>query len=131
VPEPIRRATDILRHETDRRAVLAGDREFARWAGGLGARRILHMVGHRPKDDGLREQIESIIVARDETALVLESAARYGITHIAITHELLRSYPGLRLEQIGARPHMRRLFFAGDPDGEFLALFAIRGAALR
>jgi hypothetical protein len=131
VPEPIRRATDLLRRETDRRAVVAGDREFARWAGALGARRILHMVGHRPKDDPLRERIESVIVSGDDPALVRAAAGRYGISHLAVTHDLLRNYPGLTVEGIDARPHMQRLFFAGDPRGEFLALYAIQGAVLR
>jgi hypothetical protein len=131
VPEPIRQATDILRHQTDRRAVLAGDREFARWAGGLGARRILHMVGHRPRDDAERERIEAIIVTQDDAAAVRAAAARYGVTHIAITDALLRLHPGLTLARIDARPHMRRLLLAGEPAGEFLALYAIEGAALR
>jgi hypothetical protein len=131
VPEPIRRATDLLRHETDPRSVVAGDREFARWAGALGARRILHMVGHRPKDDPARDVVESVIVSRDDAAVVRAAAARYGISHLAVTQELLRSYPGLTLAALDARPHMKRLFFAGDPQGEFLALYRIEGAALR
>jgi len=131
VPEPIRRATDLLRRETDRRAVVAGDREFARWAGSLGARRILHMIGHRPKDDPLRDRIEAVIVSEDDAALAILAAARYGITHLAITHDLLRAYPGLTLDRLEARPHMKRIFLAGDPAGEFLALYAIQGAAIR
>jgi hypothetical protein len=131
VPEPIRRATDLLRHETDRRSVVAGDREFSRWAGALGARRILHMIGHRPKDDPLRERIESVLVSSDDPALVRAAAGRYGISHLAVTQDLLRGYPWLSVEAIDARPHMKRVFFAGDPRGEFLALYAIEGAVLR
>jgi len=63
--------------------------------------------------------------------VVRAAAARYGISHLAVTQELLRSYPGLTLAALDARPHMKRLFFAGDPQGEFLALYRIEGAALR
>jgi hypothetical protein len=131
VPEPLRRATDLLRHETDPRSVLAGDREFARWAGALGARRVLHAIGHRPKDFRARDLVEYEILSQDDPARVRAAAGRYGVSHLAITREVLSWYPGLTLEAIESRPHMKRLFLDGDPHGEFLALYAIEGAVLR
>ena len=131
VPEAIRRATDFLRHGTDPRSVLAGDREFARWAGALGARRVLHAIGHGPKDEPTRVQVEDVVVSEDDPTIARAAAARYGIGYLAMTQALLRRYPGLSLERIEARPHMKRVFFAGDPKGEFLALYRVEGAALR
>jgi hypothetical protein len=131
VPEVLRRATDLLRHETDPRSVFAGDREFARWAGALGARRVLHAIGHRPKDEPARQEVENEILSQDDAARARAAASRYGVSHVAITPLVLSWYPGLTLEKIESRPHMKRIFLDGDPGGEFLALYAIEGAALR
>ena len=131
VPEPIRRATDLLRHETDPRSVLAGDREFARWAGALGARRVLHAIGHGPKDEPARQLVEGVLFFQDDPTRARAAAARYGIEYLAVTPELLRGYPGLTLDRIDARPHLKRVFFAGDRAGDFLALYRLEGAVLR
>jgi hypothetical protein len=111
--------------------VVACDREFARWAAALGARRVLHAIGNRPRDDRFREEVDFVLVSQDNPVLARSAALRYGVDYLAITQDLLHWYPGLTLAHIDARPHLKRVFFSGDPQGEFLALYHLEGAVPR
>jgi hypothetical protein len=77
IPDEIRLPTDYLRTRTDPHAVVAGDHDFARWVGALGARRVLlgdHM--HSPRDRPRREALEEQLVRGSDPGAAGAAAAQ-------------------------------------------------------
>jgi hypothetical protein len=125
LPEPLQATGEFLRAHTPARAVLAGDEPFARWAAALGARRSLLSTGTmKPYDyDRRRLVLETLFRAKDADT-VRGAAAPYAVTHLVATPAVLARY-GVSLADMDARRYLRRVFTAGDPAGEFLAVFEI------
>lgn len=125
LPEPLQATGEFLRAHTPARAVLAGDEAFARWAAALGARRSLLSLGTmKPHDyDRRRLVLETLFRAKDAET-VRGAAAPYAVTHLVATPAVLARY-GVSLADMDARRYLRRVFTAGDPAGEFLAVFEI------
>jgi hypothetical protein len=127
LPAYLREAADFLRRETDPHDVIAGDPDFARYGAALGGRRALVSDGlHMPRDYDRRWRLQGMLVQGPEPDTVLAEAARYGIRYVVVTPSLLnRYYPGTDVGRIGALRHLRRVFFSGDPAGDFVAIFRV------
>ena len=120
--------TEFLRHGTDPRAVVAGDVDYARWVSALGARRTLLSRGlHSPGDAGAREELQALLAAGAEGEAVRQAAARWSVRYLAVTPAFLARYPGATLEAIEARPGYKLVHFTGPRDGDFVAVFELRG----
>ena len=65
-------------------------------------------------------------ITRAELGPVL-SAAPFGVTHLAVTRSLLSRY-GQSLAALEARSHFRRVYFTGDPAGNFVAVLELKPA---
>lgn len=124
LPDRVRVPTDYIRHTLPREAVLAGDRDYARWVAALGARRTLLTESlHMPKDYGARVRVENMLVRGEAGAA---SAARErGVTHLVATPALFNVYPEASLLLLRSRRDLREVHFTGDPAGDFVALFEI------
>lgn len=125
IPREIQSPTDFLRTQTDPRAVVAGDHDFARWVGALGARRVLlgdHM--HSPRDRARREALEERLVRGDDPAAAASSAAAYGVRYLAVTPAFLARYPGATLEALQRRADLREAHRSGGP-ADYVAVFSI------
>jgi hypothetical protein len=129
LPETLRAAGEFLRTRTPGSVVLAGDEPFARWAAALAGRRsLLSTNAMKPRDfDRRRLVLETLFRARDAST-VRDAAAAYAVTHLVATPEVLARY-GVSLADMDARGDLRRVFTAGDPAGDFLAIFEIVGGA--
>jgi hypothetical protein len=125
VPARLSEPTDFLRRETERTAIVAGDRDYARFVAALGARRVSLATNlHMPSDYDARAELERrLLVERDPA--VLESARARGVTHLLVTPALLAQHPAVRLEEIGTRPHLRSDFLWMEPSGDFVAIFRL------
>lgn len=125
VPARLEEPTRFIRRETDRTAVFAGDRDYARFVAALGARRVSLAVNlHLPGDVVERDRLERRLVLERGPAVLADARAR-GVTHLLVTPRLLGSYPAVRLEEIGTRPHLRSDFLWMDPSGDFVAIFRL------
>jgi hypothetical protein len=131
LPAYLREAAEFLRRETEPRDVLAGDPEFNRYGAALAGRRVL--LGntlHRPKDYERRWRLQGMLVAGPDPDAAIAEAARYGVRYVVVTPAFLTSYyPASDIGQIGAQRHLRRVFFSGDPDGDFVAIFRVEKRA--
>jgi hypothetical protein len=126
IPEEIRGPTDFLRERTPPRAVVAGDHDFARWVGALGARRVLlgdHI--HSTKDRPRREAVEEQLARGGEPGAAWSAAAPYGVRYLVVTPAFLGRFPGATLEALRRRPDLRAAHLTGDPAAEFVAVFEI------
>ena len=127
LPERVRAPTEYIRHTLPRDAVLAGDRDYARWVAALGARRVLLVDNlHMPKDYAARVALEGALVRGDAGALT--AAGARGVTHLVVTPALLRFYPDVTLPRLRARSDLREVFITGDPETDYVALFALAGS---
>lgn len=126
VPDEIRGPTDFLRTQTDPHAVVAGDHDFARWVGALGARRVLlgdHM--HSPRDRPRREALEEQLVRGADPASAWRVAAGYGVRYLTVTPAFLAGYPGATLDALERRPELREVHRTGVPPGDYVAVFRL------
>lgn len=130
IPEPLRASTDFLRRETDPHAVLAGDPDLTRWGAALGARRSL-IAGsmNRPRDWERRWRLIELLVRSDDAAEVRTAAAPYRVQYLLVDPALLARYPPVTLADLDGRPHLRRMRFSGDPEGDFVAIYRLESAA--
>ena len=130
VPDAIRGPTDFLRKETGPHDVVAGDHDFARWVGALGARRVLlgdHM--HSPGDRARREALEEQLVRGTDPAGARSTAQAYGVRYLAVTPAFLAQYPGASLEVLERRADLREVHRSGEAQGDYVALFRIEPRA--
>jgi hypothetical protein len=51
--------------------------------------------------------------------------ARYGVTHLLVTRELLDLHPGATLEGIESRSDLELVAVSGDRQGDFTAVFEL------
>lgn len=131
LPPEVVAATDFLRRETGPHDVIAGDPDFARYGAALGGRRALLSDGlHMPRDYDRRWRLQEMLVGAGDPDAVLAEASRYGVRYLVVTPALLgRYYPDTDLDRIGAARHLRRVFFTGDPRGDFVAIFRVEKRA--
>ena len=131
LPAYLREAGEFLRRETDPRDVLAGDPDFARYGAALAGRRaLLGNTLHLPKDYQRRWRLQEMLVRGEDADAVLAEAARYGVRYFVVTPFLLANhYPDADVGAIGARSHLRRVFFSSDPGGDYVAIFRVEKRA--
>ncbi|HEY2941822.1 MAG TPA: hypothetical protein VGN09_05255 [Vicinamibacteria bacterium] len=126
LPEPLRASMEFLRRETDPRAVVAGDPGLTRWAAALGARRAVIAGGmNATKDWGQRLKLIELLVRSEDGTAVRAAAAAYGVQYLLVDPALLARHPPVTLADLDRRPHLRRVHFAGDPEGEFVAIYRL------
>jgi len=126
LPERLSRPTDWIRRNTDPRAVFAGDPGYARYVAALGARRVLWSNNmNQPKDAGSRYALDARLLRDVEPAEVLREASRWGVRYVLVTRDWLATQPGLTLETVSTRRHLRRAYLFEDPAGDFVAIFEL------
>lgn len=117
---------DFFRQQTPSRAVVASDPEFARWMAALGGRRALISDGlYRGPDFDARLQVLDTLLQAEDAGTSRASAAPFGVTYLAVTRPLLARH-GLGLERLETRSHFRRVYFTGDPAGDFVAVLELQ-----
>jgi hypothetical protein len=128
-PDTLVLPSTYLRERTGRRQVVAGDRDFARYAAALGARQsLLSERIHFPKDAARRFEAEELLVRGTDGDAVRAAAAPYRVAYLVVTPRLLEAFPGVTLADIEARPFLRRVAFAGDPAGDYVAIYGLQPA---
>ena len=117
---------EFFRRQTPPRAVVASDPTFAWWMSALSGRRALISVGLHPGPDlDTRLHVLATLVEAEDAATLRASAAPYGVTYLAVTPSLLAQH-GLSLAQLEARSHFHRVYFTGDPAGNFVAVLELQ-----
>jgi hypothetical protein len=128
LPETLRTAMEYLRRETEPRAVVAGEPDLTRWAAALGARRALIAGGmNRSWDQERRWEVMDLLVRNEDGDRARKAAAIYRVEYLLVDPALVARYPTVTLADLARRPHLRRVHFSGDPDGDFVAVFRIEG----
>ena len=126
LPESLRASMEFLRRETDPRAVLAGDPVLTRWAAALGARRAVIVGGMNATNDWeQRRRLVDLLVTSEDGAAVREAAAPYGVRYLLVDPPLLARHFPVTLADLERRPHLRRVHFSGDPEGDFVAIYRL------
>jgi len=126
VQDTLRTAMEFLRRETEPRAVVAGDLDLTRWAAALGARRSLLAGGMNvSRDWNERWRVMDTLVKGEDGAAVRAAAAPYRVQYLLVDPALLARYAPVTLADLERRPHLRRVHFSGDPDGDFIAVFRL------
>lgn len=128
LPALIEGPTDFVRAHTERDAVVAGDRDYARYVAALGGRRVLLTTNlHRPKDVARRERLLDALVRRTDPESV-EEARRYHVRYLLVTSRFLAGYPGVELGDLERRAALERVHLHREADGTYVAVFRIRPA---
>ncbi|PYQ04820.1 MAG: hypothetical protein DMF83_17220 [Acidobacteria bacterium] len=126
LPETLRASMEFLRRETDPQAVLAGDPILTRWAAALGARRAVIADGmNATKDWEQRGRLMDLLVSSEDGAAVRAAAAPYRVRYLLVDPALLARHPPVTLADLERRPHLRRVHFSGDPEGDFVAIYRL------
>ncbi len=124
LPAEITGPAAFLRAEGARDVILAGDPTAARWMAALtGARVLLARDFAAPGDYASRLELGAAL-ARGGPGDPPADAARYGVSHLVVTKELLDA-AGVTLQDVDRRPYLRRVHFSGDPEADYVALFAV------
>jgi hypothetical protein len=141
---------EFLRHRTEPDAVVAGDRDLARWVSALGARRVLLSNGlHLPRDTSARLQAERALLEGVDAA---SAAAPYRVGYVAVAigghaltsgvregelgsrlldASLLKPYPAVTMAELRARADLEELLYEEDEDGAWVALFRVKATPPR
>ena len=126
LPESLRASMEFLRRETDPRAVLAGDPVLTRWAAALGARRAVIVGGMNvTRDWEQRVRLVDLLVSSEDGAAVRAAAAPYGVRYLLVDPALLAHHSAVTLADLERRPHLRRVHFSGDSEGDFVAIYRL------
>ena len=125
---PLRQATDFIRGQTAPQDVIAGDPDFARYVAALAGRRALvGLTLPLPRDWDERWRLQGMLVAGPDPEAAVAAAARYGVRYLVVTPYLLSTYySGTDLGRIGAQRHLQSVFFTGDPDGDYVAIYRVK-----
>jgi hypothetical protein len=127
VPDRLRLPTDFIRSQIDPKAIVAGDRDYARYVAALGARRV-SLADHfhaapRYKD---RVRLEEELVRGGDASASLELARELGVSYLVVTPRLLSSTgEALRRAELDARPFLERVFLWEGPERDFVAVYRI------
>ena len=115
IPDWIAEPSRFIRSKTDKDAVFAGDRNYARWIAAYGARRVLvaDSLNH-PNDTPRRTRVELAVLDDGDPALLREARERYSLKYVLATSDLLKQAPHLSLEAMAAKPQLKVVY-----DGRF------------
>jgi hypothetical protein len=127
IPDVIRQPSDFLRSQTDPSDVVGGDRDYARYVAALGARRVLLAnTFHAPRDVLARVELEERLVRGGHLEAARSAARRYRLRYLVVTPALLSAYPDVRLSDLERREDLDRVFFTGNPRGDYVAIFRLK-----
>jgi hypothetical protein len=126
LPAALSETGEFLRHHSQPRAVLAGDPQLTRYAAALAGRRGLVVAGMNATRDwrerlGLQEQL----LTSENPRAVSAAAARYGVGYLLVGPAYLAEHSALTLADLDRKGHLRRLHLAGEPDGDFVAIYQV------
>jgi hypothetical protein len=114
----------FLRANAPTGAVLAGDVTAVRWMSALaGSPVLLARDFAAPRDYTARASLNEALLRGGPGDPRVE-AARYGVRYVLVTPVLVADL-GLGLQDLDARPYLRRVHFDGDPRGEYVAIYAV------
>lgn len=130
VPDRLRLPTDFIRTRTDQRAIVAGDRDYARYVAALGARRVsLADNFHMPARYQDRVRLEGELLRGDDPAASLALARELGVSYLVATPRLLASHTNApRRAALDAQPYLERVFLWEGSERDFVAIYRIQGA---
>jgi hypothetical protein len=124
LPAEVTGPAAFLRANAPRDAVLAGDITAVRWMSALvGTPVLLARDFAAPRDFAARVRLNEALL-RGGPGDPRADAARYGVRYLLVTPALVSDL-GVRLEDVDARPYLRRVHFDGDLRGEYVAVFAV------
>jgi hypothetical protein len=136
VPERLRAPTEFIRDTTDRRAIFAGDSDYARFVSALGARRVSladNLI--QPGDYAARFEAARRLLIDDDPGVALAQARQQGITHLLVTPKLIALHQEawaaqgprapLRRADLDARGHLSRLYLWSGEGGDFVAIYKV------
>lgn len=114
LPERVQAPAAFLRDRTDPKAVVAGDRAYARYVAAFGARRVLLADSLNPPGDfSRRVQVEAAVASGQSASLIEEGREHYGLRYLLVTPEFLAAHTGLTLDALQKRPDLRQVFQSG------------------
>jgi len=122
LPESVTGPAEALRGAPE--GIVAGDPEAARWIAALTGRRVV-LARDFPmaSDHAARLRLNEMLLRGDPGAPA--EAARYRVSHFVVTSAMLKA-AGLTLADLARQPYLSPLRVAQDPDGAFVALYAVR-----
>lgn len=124
LPVEVTSPAAFLRENAPPGAVLAGDVTAVRWMAALAGSPVLLARDFAvPRDYTARVRLNEALL-RGGPGDPRAEAARYGIRYVLVTPNLVSDLD-LRLEDLDRRPYLRRVHFAGDARGEYVAVFAV------
>jgi hypothetical protein len=136
--KPVPRSIDAmglyLRRQTAPEAVVAGDRDLARWVAALGARRVLLTSSlNWPSDTAARVAAEAALVRGADPANLARAVGTYGVQYLLLGPKLSELYPGVSLSELRLRPELREVLHLADGEGPAITLFRVvdRGDSMR
>jgi hypothetical protein len=105
IPQRVQAYAHWIRENTPRGAVFAAGPNAATWIPVLTGRRILIAAETRPPADyPARKQAERALLLSRDPAVILDTARRFGVTHLAIDAPLTEEYGDEALKGIGRLP---------------------------
>lgn len=112
---PLHRKTieygEWVRENTPRDAVFLAGRSACIWIPVLAGRRVLHASDSRPpKDLVARLQAERVLVTSRSEDEIRRTAAAFGVTHVAVDHEMEQQYGRDVLQEMGRLPVYERVY---------------------
>lgn len=127
LPAFVERAGEYLRENAPPGAVVAGDREFARWAAALAGRQsLLAEYFHMPRDYDRRQAVERALVRGPDAEARRAAREQYGVLYLAVTPQLLLENERT-LADLQARPDLVAVHRGDDPATRgFVVLFELR-----
>ena len=108
--------------------VCAGDPQLLRWVAALTGRRGLYLGMHVPADHPSRMDFTDRLLAGDDGEALLRDAARWNVRLAVVNRATLERYPGLSIERLAARDHMKLIFEHRTPR-DYLAVFRLQGGS--
>jgi hypothetical protein len=128
IPQRVWAYTRWIREHTPRQAVFAAGPNAATWIPVLSGRRILIATDARPPADyEARKEAERVLLTSRDPQLIVDTARRFGVTHVAIDAPLTEEYGEEVLKGIGRIPAYDVAY--ADKLVRILAVRATPGAA--
>lgn len=129
LPAMLTDSADYLRRHAPPEAVLAGDPAFARDAAALAGRRGLLVTGmNPPRDVDRRRQLTRKLAEGETGAEVRREAEFYGVRYLAVTPELLRTFPNASVIRLDQSPQLALVHRSIGEGDSFVALYELLGA---
>jgi hypothetical protein len=112
VPPKVVAYAEWIRANTPKDAVFVAGRSSGMWIPALTGRRVLlaHAGKLLPGDHDARRSAERVLLTAEDERTVKETAAQWGVTHLAIDEELMHEYGAEGFMALANRPWHRTAF---------------------